>query len=406
MYLDFYNLKKEPFRNSPDPEFLFLSPSHREALASILYGVEHRKGFITIIGEVGLGKTSILRYYLEQVVKENLETIYLFNPTLSFSGLMKNILREQGFSPGAEGPAELVNKFHHILIDRFKQGRNVVLIIDEAQNMPVETLESLRMLSNLETSKEKLLQIVLVGQPELEDKLRLRELRQLRQRIAIKTTIAPLSKKESFQYIKHRLATASHDGPAVFTQWALKMIIAESRGVPRLINILCDNALITGFGYQKKSITPGIVWEVINDFKGKKIAAFEMGLLVSTVVLLLVTGVILVVLFRDHAFSPVTTLVTQPALQGNGGTPDNERGDVLRKVQLVENSGQGSPLAKTLASESGQVPIPIIKTVKKIGHGKSPKSVRKKNPGSAKSTPVWTEQKIALSPGSLSPEDK
>lgn len=366
MYLDFYNLKKEPFKNSPDPEFLFLSPSHREALASILYGVEHRKGFITIIGEVGVGKTSILRYYLEQVVKENLETIYIFNPALSFSGLMKNILREQGFSPRTEEPAEMVNQFHRILIDRFRQGRNVVLIIDEAQNMPVETLESLRMLSNLETSKEKLLQIVLVGQPELEDKLQLRELRQLQQRIAIKTTIAPLSKKDCFQYIKHRLATASHDGSEVFTQWALKMIIAESRGVPRLLNVLCDNALITGFGYQKKRITPGIVWEVINDFKGKKSSVFESGLLIATAVLLLVTGVFFVVLFRDHAFSPIT-VVSQPSLQENGGTPDAEWGDVLRKVQPVENFGQSRALGKTLAPEPGKGPTPTIKTVKKSG---------------------------------------
>lgn len=344
MYLDFYNLKKEPFENSPDPEFLFLSPSHREALASIMYGVEQRKGFITIIGEVGLGKTSILRYYLEQVVKENLKTIYIFNPALSFSGLMKDILQKQGFSPNTEDPAELVNQFHLILIDWFKKGLNAVLIIDEAQNMPIETMESLRMLSNLETSKDKLLQIVLVGQPELEEKLQLRQLRQFRQRIAIKTTITSLSKKECFEYIRHRLAKASRNGSQVFTQRALEMIITESQGVPRIINILCDNALITGFAYQKKKITPGIVWEVINEFKGKKISVSELRLLIATAVLLLVTSIFIVVLFRDHAFSPVT-VVPQPALQENGVTPDAEMRDVLQKVRPVEDS----VLSKTLA---------------------------------------------------------
>jgi general secretion pathway protein A len=244
-----------------------------------------------------------------------------------------------------------VNQFNQILIDRFKQRTNVVLIIDEAQNMPVETMESLRILSNLETSKEKLLQIILVGQPELEDKLMLRELRQLRQRIAIKTTIAPLSKKECFQYINHRLATASRNGSTLFTQQALKMIIAESRGVPRLMNVLCDNALITGFGYQKMSITPGIVREVINDFQGKKISAFESRLLIAvTAGLVLATGIFLAVLFRDHAFSPATVL-QQSALQQDGDTPDAEKGDVHHKVQPAEDSGRGRVLGKTLAPE-------------------------------------------------------
>ncbi len=366
MYLDFYNLKKEPFNNSPDPEFLFMSPSHREALAAIMYGVEQRKGFMTVIGEVGVGKTSILRYYLEQVVKENLKTIYIFNPAHSFSGLMKDILQKQGFSPKTEDPTEMVNQFHQILIDRFKLGRNVVLIIDEAQNMPVETLESLRMLSNLETSKEKLLQIVLVGQPELEDKLQLKELRQLRQRIAIRTTIAPLSKEECFQYIKHRLATACHDGSELFTNRALKMIIAESQGIPRIMNVLCDNALITGLGYQKKSITPGIVREVVNDFKGKKFSVSKEGLIFATAVLLLVAGFFLVLLFRDHAFSP-RTAVSRPLLQKNVVTPDAGIGNVLRKVEPVQGSGQSRTSDETMTPKLGKEPSPIIKTADKNG---------------------------------------
>jgi general secretion pathway protein A len=136
MYLNYYNLKKEPFEIAPDPEFLFLSPSHREALASIMYGVEQRKGFITITGEVGVGKTSVLRYYLEQVDKADLKAVYIFNPNLSFTGLLKTIFQKMGFDTKTEDPAEMLTNFHLILIDRYKQGRNMALIIDEAQNMP------------------------------------------------------------------------------------------------------------------------------------------------------------------------------------------------------------------------------------------------------------------------------
>jgi general secretion pathway protein A len=292
MYLNFYNLKKKPFQMTPDPEFLFLSPSHREALASIIYGVEQRKGFITITGEVGVGKTSILRYYLEQVNTENLKTVYIINPNVSFGGLMKTIFQKMGFDIKAEDPSEMVNQIHLILIDRYKQGRNMALIIDEAQNMPIETLENLRMLSNLETSKEKLLQIVLVGQPEFEDMLNRNELRQLKQRVAIKTTILPLTKKECAEYIQHRLTKASLNGTNQFTPSAVKKIIAESKGIPRLINVLCDNALITGFGYQEKLVTARVAEEVIDDFKGKRTLSsfshFEAGFFAVIIVLFLV----------------------------------------------------------------------------------------------------------------------
>ena len=270
MYLNFYNLKKEPFQITPDPEFLFLSPSHKEALAAIMYGVEQRKGFIAITGEVGVGKTTILRSYLEEIDKETLKTIYIFNPNLSFSGLLKTIFQELGVDSKTEEPSGMVTQLYRILIDEYKKGGNVALVIDEAQNMPAETLENLRMLSNLETSKDKLIQIVLVGQPEFGEMLKRKELRQLNQRIAIKTTISPLVKEECMAYIQHRLTKASLHGSIMFTQSALKKIIAQSHGIPRIINILCDNALITGFGYQKERISVRVAKEVIADFKGHK----------------------------------------------------------------------------------------------------------------------------------------
>jgi general secretion pathway protein A len=313
MYLNYYNLKKEPFKIAPDPEFLFLSPGHREALASIMYGVEQRKGFITITGEVGVGKTSVLRYYLEQVDKANLKAVYIFNPNLSFSGLMKAIFQKMGFDTKTEDPSEMVNNFHLILIDRYKQGRNMALIIDEAQNMPIETLENLRMLSNLETSKEKLLQIVLVGQPEFEETLKRKELRQLQQRISIKATISPLTNRECMEYIQFRMTKASLNGTKVFTQSAIKKIIAESQGIPRLINVLCDNALITGFGCQKKHITAGVAEEVIADFKGEKkpvssLSSYEVGFF-ATVVLLFLVGALSLYL---HGRNFMSTLEGMP----------------------------------------------------------------------------------------------
>jgi general secretion pathway protein A len=271
MYLDFYRLKKNPFHITPDPEFLFLSSSHKEASASLVYGIEERKGFISITGEIGVGKTTILRSYLESADPEKLKVVYIFNAMLSFESLLRQIFNELGLVPDqSAGVPELVTRFHRFLIEEYKNDRNVVLIIDEVQNMPVETLENLRMLSNLETSKDKLVQIVMVGQPEFDQKLELTELRQLKQRIAIRCLIKPLSRDESFAYILHRLMKGSHFHNQVFTKGALKRIVKEARGFPRRINILCDNALITGFGYQRNPVGESIIKEVISDFRGPK----------------------------------------------------------------------------------------------------------------------------------------
>jgi general secretion pathway protein A len=288
MYLDFYNLKKHPFRITPDPEFLYLSPSHREALATIIYGVDQRKGFVTITGEVGVGKTTILRSYIEGLGgKQRLRVIYIFNADASFKSLLKSVLEELGLEK-TDDSFQMVNQLHNFLIEEYRQGRNVVLIIDEAQNMPIDTLESLRMLSNLETATDKLIQIVLIGQPELEKKLNLKELRQIRQRISVKTTILPLTKRESLEYIQHRLRKAVAGDAVIFTKQAMNEIVRESRGIPRIINILCDNALVTGYGYQKKKISARIVREVVVDRRGKKRSPLRRWLLASLVLFLLV----------------------------------------------------------------------------------------------------------------------
>jgi len=270
MYLNFYHFKKEPFQITPDPEFLFLSPSHKEALASIIYGIEEKKGFIAILGGVGVGKTTILRAYLEKVDRERVKVIYIFNANLSFESLLNTIYRELGLIQKTSNVFMMVNDLHEYLIDEYKKGFNVVLIIDEAQNMPVETLENLRMLSNLETATDKLVQIVLIGQPEFDNKLNLHELRQLQQRIAIRTVISPLNSGEALRYIEHRLSKVMMTDEPVFTKAALREIVSSSKGIPRVINILCDNAFITGFGYQKKPVTAGIVREICADFRSEK----------------------------------------------------------------------------------------------------------------------------------------
>lgn len=267
MYLDFFKFKREPFHITPDPEFLFLSRSHQEASASIFYGIEQRKGFIAITGEVGVGKTTILRSYLEGTDPGRIKIIYIFNSTLSFKNLLRQILSELGIEPEDGDSSELIIQLFEYLIQEYRKDRNVVLIIDEAQNMSVETLEKLRMLSNLETSRDKLVQIVLVGQPEFENKLELTELRQLKQRIAIRCKIDSLSHEESLAYIQHRIMKASSFHNTVFTKGALKKIIKAADGIPRTINILCDNALITAFGYQRNPVDSKTVKEVISDMK-------------------------------------------------------------------------------------------------------------------------------------------
>jgi general secretion pathway protein A len=271
MYLEYYGLLKEPFHITPDPEFLYLSPSHKEALGVILFGVENRAGFMMITGGVGLGKTTVLRSAMQQFDRERVKTVLVFNPCLTYRELIRLIYEELGLEvPDGEDQFQLIQRLHLALIEEYKKGNNVVLVIDEAQNMPVETLENLRMLSNLETSKDKLLQIILVGQqPELEDLLNSDTLRQLKQRIAHRATLVKLSKKESVDYIGHRLDIALGVKALPFTTSAINKIVSHCDGVPRCINIICSNALVSGFGSGQNPIGPKMVQEVIDDLEGR-----------------------------------------------------------------------------------------------------------------------------------------
>ena len=268
MYTRFYGFTTEPFQNTPDLDFLFLSPNHKEALACIEYGIRQRKGFIAITGEAGVGKTIILRSYLTKIDANQQKTIYILDPKVSFDTLLTNILKELSAEPVAGSTTQKLNQLHEVLIAEHRNDHTVVLIIDEAQHMPIETLESIRMLSNLETAKEKLIQIVLVGQPEFDALLNRSELRQIRERIVLRARIAPLTKAESEDYIDHRLGLVSREPQTIFSKEALDRIVKSANGIPRRLNILCDAVLIAGFGYRQAIISGGIAKEAIAVFNG------------------------------------------------------------------------------------------------------------------------------------------
>lgn len=311
MYLNFFNLNREPFQITPDPSFLYLSRGHKEALASIIYGVEKKKGFILIIGAVGVGKTTILRAYLEKSDKNKLRTIYLFNANISYANLLKYIFIELAIVPESFEICDMVNQLHHTLIDEYRQGRNVLLLIDEAQNMPVDTLENLRMLSNLETATEKLIQIVFSAQPEFEMTLKLDELKQLRQRIAVKAVILPLSDKEGLVYIGHRLKKAADKEQLIFTTYALREIVRIAKGIPRVINVISDNTLITAFGYGRKKIGIGIVKEIARDLGIYR--SFNVNWLMKLVLVLALLSAVIVCVSRTITLlgaTPVLSLQT------------------------------------------------------------------------------------------------
>lgn len=281
MYLDFFQLVKEPFHVTPDPEFLFLSESHKQALAAIVYGVKKRKGLITITGPVGSGKTTILRAFLKNSEATRFKVIYIFDPSVPFSTLVARLCEEFGISGARDDAPDAVQPLYMSLAEQYRKGSTVVLMIDEAQNTPVRTLERLRMLSNFETTEDKLLQIVLCGQPELEDLLEDPTLRSLRQRRAIRASILPLKTKEAAAYITHRLSRAGAVDTALFSKRAMRMLIREAGGIPRTLNILCDNALATGYSYGKRRIDARTAREVVRDLEDRKPRRSRTGVLAA-----------------------------------------------------------------------------------------------------------------------------
>lgn len=257
---------------TPDPGRLFLTDGHRDAIGAILYGLGARKGFIAVTGDAGVGKTTVLRHCLAQLPADY-DIVYVLQPALPPAELFRLLYRElsgkfgEPLPPGWDGISSLVSAVHAELFSVFDRGRSVVVVIDEAQNMPAETLESLRVLSNLETDTEKLLQIVLVGQSELDRKLARHELRQLDQRIAVRAHIAALSRAQSLQYIDHRLRLVGGATADFFTDHAISLIVRAGRGNPRRLNVLCDNALMNGCGHRAAKVSKHIAGEVVSQLR-------------------------------------------------------------------------------------------------------------------------------------------
>jgi general secretion pathway protein A len=269
MYQEFYSLREKPFALTPDPQFLYLSESHRTALNSLLYGIEQREGFIVITGDIGTGKTTICRAVLEKLDKK-VKTAVIFNSFLTEGKLLESILQDFGFPSKGRTKHDRINALNEFLLQLLSHGENAVLIIDEAQNLSIPVLEQIRMLSNLETEKEKMLQIILFGQLELDQKLRSDELKQLNQRIAIRHHLMPLTQTEMESYIHQRLMVAGSQGGITFSKSALNEIYKFSRGTPRLVNLLCDRALLGGFVEQNFHIDKEIIQKAKNSLSGEE----------------------------------------------------------------------------------------------------------------------------------------
>lgn len=270
MYEEFYGFSESPFNITPDPRFLFFSDRHLEAFNHILFGLQERQGFIQITGEVGAGKTTICRAVLEEL-GGHYRTALILNPVMTSKQLLWSVVSELGVEPESRNRLELVNRLNQYLLDQFAAGNDVALFIDEAQDLSLELMEQVRLLSNLETDQRKLLQIVLIGQPELRDMLNREELRQLRQRITVRYHLTSLSYAETEYYIYHRMSVAGANSTPSFTRGAIRKIYRYSRGVPRLINAVCDKALLCGYVLGTQNLKVKHLRRAIRELEGRVI---------------------------------------------------------------------------------------------------------------------------------------
>ncbi|MDZ4860595.1 MAG: AAA family ATPase [Candidatus Hydrogenedentes bacterium] len=269
MYEGYYGLRERPFNLTPDPKYLYLSEKHKEAFAHLLFGIKNRSGFVMVTGEIGTGKTTICRTLLGQL-DEHTEVAFIFNPCLSPEELLRKINEDFGIKTVATTVRGLIDELNAYLLEKNTKGKNCVLVIDEAQNLTPSVLEQIRLLSNLETETQKLLQIVLIGQPELMQVLALHELRQLNQRITARYHLHPLSRSETMQYVAYRMRVAGARRRIYFTPVAVKQVYKSSNGTPRVINALCDRALLIGYTKEARDITPAIVRQAAKEIRGEQ----------------------------------------------------------------------------------------------------------------------------------------
>jgi general secretion pathway protein A len=268
MYKRFYNLQRNPFDITPDPSFLFPTKKHNEALAALYYGVKRRKGFVVLTGEVGTGKTVLVRCLLNILNKANVAFAYVFNPLLSPMEFLQYVAGDLRLPTAGKNKSDLLLELSTYAISRHQRGLTTVLVVDEAHHLSTEVLEEIRLLTNLETGEAKLLQILLVGQPELDEKLDSVDLRQLKQRVALRSHLGSLDLEEACGYVYRRLQIAGNTNPAeIFPMDTVVELHRQSHGYPRLINTICENALIQGYARQVRSISPEVIEEIANDFR-------------------------------------------------------------------------------------------------------------------------------------------
>jgi general secretion pathway protein A len=265
IYLSNFGLEQNPFAVTPDPRFFMRSQTHLDALAALIYGIKERKGFISLVGQVGTGKTTLVNTLLSSL---DLDVVFshVIYSDLSFMELLQAMCADFGIAVGRQSKVELMNELFDFLVENRLRGKNALVVIDESQNLSPEVLESIRMLSNFETSREKLIQILLCGQPELKALLKRNELRQLAQRIVVNAELSRLTERECERYVYHRLSVAGADGTEVFPPQVTARIAELSKGIPRIINILCDNCLMRAYAERASSINEKILADVEQDY--------------------------------------------------------------------------------------------------------------------------------------------
>ena len=272
MYQRFFGLKESPFNVNPDPRYLYLTRQIQEALAGLTYGIQNRKGFILLTGEVGTGKTTLLNRLLDWLHGQRISTAYIFNSRLEVDHLFDYMMADFEIPCESREKSQVLLKLNQWLLERYRAGKTAVLIVDEAQNLAPEVLEEIRLLTNLETSTEKLLQIVLTGQPELEEKLKMPSLRQLRQRITLRCHTGPLTLEETFGYIAERLRIGGANGEPIFSKEAIQTVHLYSHGIPRVVNLLCEHSMINAYVDSLRPVPAHMVEEVAREFQLDEIA--------------------------------------------------------------------------------------------------------------------------------------